>query len=69
MELTAYKATLEQLNASLEKAETFLSLARESTAQGAPAPYALKIARDALEDANFYIALARAELEREGGSQ
>jgi hypothetical protein len=69
MELTAYKATLEQFNASLEKAEAFLSLASVSTAQGAPAPYALKIARDALEDANFYIALARAELEREGDAK
>ena len=64
MNMVAYQATCQQAAAAAQRARSFARLAQECRTQGAPAPWALKIAREALEEANLYMGLARAELAR-----
>ncbi len=64
MSLNAYKVTCQQAATAAKRARAFAHLASQCKEMGAPAPWAVQIARDALEEADMYMALARAELSR-----
>jgi hypothetical protein len=64
MSMNAYKATCEQASKAALRCRAFAKLAQQINNDGQPAEWALKLAREALEESNLYMALARAELAR-----
>ena len=63
MDLVAYNATMQQFRAAVERARSHCNLAKELRAR-----WPLASARAELEEAQVFLALAKAELQRPEGT-